>query len=307
MNSASAEPLSPTLLNWALVLALGLIWGASFMAVEVALTGLSPLWVATGRIALAAAFLGAVAAWRGTGVAGPRTAPGVWLAAATFGLLSNVVPFLLLAFAQRHVTSGFAGITMAMVPLFTLALAHWFVRGEAMTLRKLAGFLLGLAGVVTLIGTDALTGALGPHEGIARLMCLAATLSYAAGAVAMRRAPACDPVVFAALGLAIAAAVILPVALAVEGVPTSLPGLLHHPEPLLALVYLGLMPTAVATLMMIQVIRSAGPTFLTQSNYQVPVWSVILGTVVLAEPLPHSFLLALTMILAGLALSRWRR
>ncbi|MCW1934470.1 EamA family transporter [Pararhodobacter zhoushanensis] len=77
----------------------------------------------------------------------------------------------------------------------------------------------------------------------------------------------------------------------------------------LALVYLGLMPTALATLIMVHVIRSAGPTFLTQTNYQVPVWSVLFGVLILSEPLPPQFLAALGLILTGLAVSRvsWRR
>jgi len=68
-------------------------------------------------------------------------------------------------------------------------------------------------------------------------------------------------------------------------------------------IYLGLAPTALATLLLVKVIKTAGPTFLTMSNYQVPVWSVIFGTVFMAEKLPGQFLLALAFILAGLAIT----
>tara|TARA_R110002074_G_scaffold21354_9_gene66483 strand:- start:1194 stop:1427 length:234 start_codon:yes stop_codon:yes gene_type:complete len=66
------------------------------------------------------------------------------------------------------------------------------------------------------------------------------------------------------------------------------------------------LPTALATLILVHVIRTAGPTFLTQTNYHVPIWSVIFGTLILAEPLPPQFLIALALIFAGLLVSRAR-
>ena len=68
-----------------------------------------------------------------------------------------------------------------------------------------------------------------------------------------------------------------------------------------------LIELAFATLILVHVVRSAGPTFLTQTNYQVPVWSVLFGTLLLSEPLPPQFLAALGLILAGLAVSRMAR
>ena len=100
---------------------------------------------------------------------------------------------------------------------------------------------------------------------------------------------------------------IIPTALLVEGIPQLTADML---KPLASVLYLGLMPTALATLLMVQVINSAGPTFLTQANYQVPVWSVVFGTLILHERLPAQFLVALGLILAGLILSNapiWQR
>lgn len=291
---------SPSLVNWIEIIALGVIWGASFMAIHIALDGFGPITIAAGRIALAALVMLAVVLAMGVRLPSPRAHPFVWLAAVGMGFFSNALPFSLLSWAQQHVTSGFAGISMAMVPLITLSLAHFFVPGERMTLPRLLGFAMGLVGVAVLIGTDVMASGGSSMEPVARILCLSSTLSYATGAIITRRCPPVDPVAFSAIALCAASVLMVPFALLREGVPV-LDASLHAWG---ALVYLGLMPTAAATLLLVHVIRTAGPTFLSQTNYHVPVWSVIFGTLILAEPLPAQFLAALGIILAGLAISR---
>ncbi len=305
----SAPLTTPTPLDWSLVLALGMVWGASFMGVALALEGFGPLTVAAGRIALGALALYAVARATGHGLPPLRGAGSgrVWAFVCAMALFSNALPFFLLAWGQQHVTSGFAGITMAAVPLFVIGLAHVFVPGEQLTPARVAGFVLGLIGVGLLIGGEvfATTGA--ALEDIARIACVGAAACYAIGSIFTRRAPPIPLVSFSAGALLAASVMIVPLALAIEGIP-SLP--VDEPIALVGLLYLGLGPTALATLILVRVIRSAGPGFLSQVNYHVPVWSVILGVTLLGETLPPQFLIALAVILAGLALSRasaWRR
>lgn len=289
-------PTQPTLGNWIGLIALGLIWGASFLGVAVALEGVSPVWIATARIVIGAVTL-SVIAW-GMGVRLTLSRP-VLAYAAGMALLSNALPFYMLSWSQQHVTSGFAGITMASIPLFVLGLAHVFVPGEGLTRPKALGFALGLVGVAVLIGPGVLARSGSDFETLARFGCLAAALSYALGSIVTRRCPEVHPVAFGMLALWIASAVMLPVALVAEGVP-PLPAL----RPMLAVLYLGLLPTGYATLLLVGIIRSAGPSFLSQVNYHVPVWSVLLGALVLGEEVPGRFVLALAIILAGLMLAR---
>lgn len=306
MNEATATA-APAPSDWLLVVLLGMLWGASFMAVSVALPGYGPLTVAAVRIALGAAALLAVARATAHRLPDPRQADGrrAWRFAIALGLFSNALPFFFLGWSQQYVTSGFAGITMAAVPLFVLGLAHVFVPGERLTRSRVAGFLLGLAGVGLLIGPGIFASSGAALEGPARLVCVSAALCYAIGSIVTRRAPAVPLISFSAAALLAAAAIIVPVALAVEGLPS-----VSHGAPTLALLYLGIGPTALATLILVRVIRSAGPSFLSQVNYHVPVWSVIFGVAVLDETLPPQFLAALGLILAGLGLGRaraWRR
>lgn len=297
----------PTLSDWLLVGFLAAIWGASFMAVSLALAGYGPLIIVAGRITLGAVALLVVARAVGHGLPSVRGAVGrrIWLHVLGMAAFSNALPFFLLSWGQQHVTSGFAGITMAVVPLFTLIFAHVFLEGERLNGRKMLGFMLGIGGVAVLIGPAAFGSTGAAVENWARFACIVASSSYAAGSIITRLCPPVPLVSLSAAALSAAAVMILPLALIIEGAPALTGG-----TPLFALIYLGLGPTALATLILVQVIRRAGPTFLIQTNYQVPVWSVIFGTVFLHEALPPQFLAALGLILAGLAVSRaraWRR
>lgn len=293
------------LINWLRLGALGIIWGSSFMTVTVAIRGFGPVTVAAGRIALGAVILLVLVRIMGVRLPGIRGSEGrkIWLAALGFGISSMALPFFLLSWGQGYVTSGFAGVTMAAVPLLVLPLAHFLIKGEKMTGGKLLGFLIGFAGVVVLIGPDAFKSSGSGLEPLARLACFGAAACYAIGGIITKMAPKVDPLAFAATATALAAMIITPIAFVLEGFPQDWPAV-----PLLAVVFLGVVPTALANLLLVSIIRSAGPSFMSLVNYQVPVWSVIFGTLFLSEVLPARIYLALAMILLGLTISqRWMR
>ncbi len=295
---------APSPLAWALLCLLGLIWGGSFLGVEWALTGFGPLSVAAGRILIAAIILGLVARLRGIALPATSTALGrrAWLHCLGMALLSNALPFALLSWGQQRVTSGFAGVSMAVVPLLILPLAHAFVPGERMSVRKVTGFAIGFVGVVTLLNAGATMTGDGEGAWLAKTACIAASCCYACGAIVTRLAPPAPSLAYAATALALATGLILPLALLIEGLPAAMP----PKQALAGIVYLGLFPTALATILLVSLIRSAGPSFLSLVNYQVPVWAVVIGALVLSEPVPPQFLLALGIILAGLAVARPR-
>lgn len=289
-------------INWLRIAALGLIWGASFTTLSVALRDVGPFTVAAVRISLGAVFL--LVLMRLWGLRLPPVRSGAdrrfWGFALFMALSSNVVPFSLLGWAQQSVASGFAGVCMAAVPLLILPLAHVFVPGERMIPRRLFGFLLGTAGVVVLIGFDAFSSTGKDLESLARLACVGAAAGYAMGSIATRLCPPVHLLALAAAVMSLAALIIVPVALIVEGVPDSV-----SLKGALSLLYLGILPTGVAQLLLVQTTRSAGPSFFSLVNYMVPVWSVLLGVVFLAETVPPRLFLAMLMILAGVAISQW--
>jgi drug/metabolite transporter (DMT)-like permease len=293
---------SPGAANWAKLLFLGVIWGASFMAVTVALQGFGPMSIAALRIFSAALCLLVLVYAMGIGLPSLRTRDGriIWACALGMGFFTNALPFSLLSWGQTYVASGFAGVCMAVVPLFVLPLAHVLVPGEQMTLRRTISFLIGFAGVVVLIGLDAFRSAGTDFESLARLACLGASLCYAIGSIITRLCPQVNMLSLSAAALSCGALIIVPAALWQEGLPQKLP----PRDALLAVAYLGLVPTALAQVLLVQVARSAGPAFLSTVNYQVPVWAVLFGALILNESLPPQLFAALALILGGLVLSR---
>ena len=287
----------PGLLQWSLLLALGMIWGASFLGVEKALESFPPITIAAQRIALAAVILTGASFAMGIGLPKDRR---TWLFAFGMGLFSNAIPFTLLSWGQQHVTSGYAGITMAVVPLLVLPLSHFLIPGMRLTPMKALGFGIGFIGVVVLIGpAKIMQSGGGDIENVARIACVVASMCYAIGAVLTRLAPKGEAMAFSAAALIMGALVAVPIALVVDGVPAA-PTL----PALAGMLYLGVFPTALATIMLVFIVKTAGPPFLSLVNYQVPIWAVIIGMVVLKEELPSSFIWALGLILAGLAVAQ---
>lgn len=289
----------PGLLQWSLLLLLGMIWGASFLAVSLSLESFTPLHIAALRIGVAAVILTIASFIMGKGLPKDRR---TWVFAFGMGLFSNAIPFSLLSWGQQHVTSGYAGITMAVVPLFVLPLSHFFVPGMRLTLMRTIGFTIGFIGVVQLIGLDQILQTSGNDiENIARVVCVVASMCYAIGSVITRLAPKGDALAFSAAALLMGALIALPLALLVDGLPDA-----PTTSALLGQLYLGIFPTALATIILVYVVKTAGPPFLSLVNYQVPVWAIIIGMVVLNEVLPAQFIKALALILLGLAISQFR-
>ena len=289
-----------TLKSWLMIATLAFIWGGTFMVTEIALTGVPPFWVASARVGLGAAVMLGIWALRGFALFATRPSRSQRTALLVLGLLSGAIPFSLLAWGQQYVTSGFAGVSMASTALIIVPLAHFLVPGERMTWRRVAGFAVGFVGVAVLIGGQAFESTGTSLEPAGRLACLGAASCYAASSILMRRLPAVDPIGLATVLLLIGSLALLPVTLVIEGPPP-----LPDRHILLALLFLGLVPTATANFMRVLVVRSAGPVFMSLVNYQVPVWSVVLGSLFLAEPAPPSLFYAMVLILIGVGLSQF--
>lgn len=284
--------------NWARLAALGVIWGAAFMLVEVALDDLQPLTLVAIRLCIAALILWPLSYPICGGLPKRRI---VWFYALGTAVLANSLPFTLLSWAQTSLPSGVAGVFMAVMPFMVLGMSHFFVAGERLSLRNVVGLAFGFLGVLVLFGFDAISQlGSGNREVVAQLACLAATIGYASGSVVMKRAPKTRPVAFGAATMILAAIISTVIALVFEGVPKSMPSLTGTA----AIVALAVFPTAIALLLMLKVLEEAGPPFLSLVNYQVPVWAVIFGAVFLNEAVSSRLFVALAMILIGLAISQ---
>jgi len=283
----------PTTANWISIFALGLIWGGTFMVVSIALREYGPITVACARTTLGAlALLGIMFALRR-----PLPSPQAMRSIAIIGPLNTALPFMLLSWGLQYVPSAFAGISMAILPLFVLPLAYFF-SDETLNLRRVVGVMFGVIGAIVLIGPGVLRIGTG-MEPWGQIACLLATLSYSISSILTRRCPPVDSITMAAFTLMFGSIIMIPLMIMIEGIPIP-----TTRDSTLAIIVLGLVPTAVAAYLRILVVRTAGSVFMTNVNYQVPLWSVVFGAVVLDENLPIEFFIALGIILAGLAISQ---
>jgi drug/metabolite transporter (DMT)-like permease len=286
--------------DWALLLALVAMWGSSFMFISIAVATLPPLTVVAGRIGIAAIVLISIVYLLGKRLPPPGKG---WWPYVVIAIIGNAVPFYLITWGQQVVESALAGILIAMMPLATIALAHFLIAGEHLTRQRTTGFAIGFLGIVLLMGPAALAGVGGDAVRIvSQLAVLGGALCYALQSVLTRLIIKGDILVSAATTLLIASVITVPVALWLDRSWTLVP----TASSVTAVVWLGVGPTAIATVLYFMLIRSAGPTFMSLVNYLSPGVAVMLGLLVLGETPQANAYFGLALILAGLAYSQSR-
>jgi drug/metabolite transporter (DMT)-like permease len=259
----------------------------------VALMELQPLTVVLARVTLAALALNLLV--RASGQRMPRS-PRVWAAFLAMGALNNLIPFSLIFWGQTQIASGLASILNATTPLFTVVLAHLLTSDEKLTANRLAGVLVGLAGVVLLLGPE-LLGGLGLHV-LAQLAVLGAALSYGFAAIFGRRFKGMPPLVTAAGQVSGTALLAAPIALLMDR-PWTVAA--PHLQTWGALLGLALLSTAVAYVIYFRLLATAGPTNLLLVTFLIPVSALLLGTTILGERLDLRHFGGMTLIGCGLA------
>lgn len=290
-----------TLNDWLLLFALVAMWGSSFMFNRIAVASLPPWTVVAGRIGLAALVLTVIVYALGRRL--PPLGRG-WWPYVVVALIGNAIPFFLITWGQQVVESALAGILMAVMPLATMLLAHFLVAGEHLTRQRVSGFTVGFLGIVLLMGPAALAGLGGDAVDIVfQLAVLGGALCYALQSVLTRLIIKGDVLVAAAATLLVASVMVVPVALWQDR-----PWLLApRTSSLSAVLWLGVGPTALATILYFLLIRSAGPTFMSLVNYLSPCVALFLGLVVMGEHPPAAAYAGLALILTGIAVSQRRR
>lgn len=280
--------------DWGLLILLSVLWGGSFFFAKVIVQEIPPFTLVLVRFASAAAALGIYLAV--SRIRLPRSATA-WAAFAGMGALNNLIPVALIAWAQLTIASGLASVLIATTPVFSILAAHCVTADDRMSANKLAGIVLGIAGVAALVGVGTLDGS--PRSLLAMLGCLAAALSYGVANVFGRRFKRMGlPPAVGAFGQLAATAVMVAPAAVVFDQPW------HLPPPSMAvwvsMLGLVLLSTAMAYAIYFRLLASAGTTNVSLVTLLIPVSAILLGTFVLGERL--SSLQFAGMALIGLGL-----
>jgi drug/metabolite transporter (DMT)-like permease len=265
-----------------------LIWGLPYLLIRIAVRDLSPADLVFARTAIGAILLLPIAAWRGV-LGGLR---GHWRWVLLYTAVELMVPWLLLSSAEEHLTSSFAGLLVAAVPLVGIAITRVLGLAEEMTTRRWAGLLIGIAGVGSLVGLQ-----VGKVDMTAVGEIAIVAVGYALGPLVLSHRLSDAPglaVVAASLG--ITALVYAPVAIAKP--PHHLSG-----EVIWSVIGLAVICTALAFIVFFWLIADIGPTRATVITYVNPAVAIALGVAVLGEHVTAGMLVGFPLMLLGSVLA----
>ena len=281
-----------------LYIALGIVWGCSFIFIKLGLEFLTPFGVAFGRCALGALALVIYLKFKKLSLVRNRAMIGhLWVVA----LLLNVIPGIFFAWAETEVTSILAGIINAVTPLMTLIAIILVTRNERPTVPQVLGLLLGFLGVLTVLGA---WQGLGDNPLWAILVLLAAVTCYGFSFPYSRRfiLPAgLAPEVMAATQVSLGALTLLPLFL-INGIAKDE----YRPGPVLAMIALGVFGSGFAYIWNFTIMRAAGSAIASSVTYVTPVVAVIVGLIFLQEKLHWYEPVGACVVLLGAAIAQGR-
>jgi drug/metabolite transporter (DMT)-like permease len=280
--------------EWALLLLLSVLWGASFYFFKVLLAELPTLTIVLGRLGLAALLMNLIIVLKGDSM---PSSPRLWGAFIVMGLLNNVVPFILLVWSEIRISSGLAAILNATTPIFAVLVAHFTTANEKLNWSKGIGVLSAFLGVVLLIGPSILASALGDQL-TADLACLLAAFIFALAGIYGRRFKGLPSLTVATGQVTASTLVLLPITLFVDR-PWNLPN--PSFQAWQALAGIAVLSTAVAYVMYFRILAAAGATNTLLVTFLVPISAILLGVVFLGEAFTRETLGGMLLIGAGLA------
>jgi drug/metabolite transporter (DMT)-like permease len=278
--------------SWGLLISLALLWSMSFIFIKVAAAEIPAFTLVLFRVGLAALVLHAVVLGRGRSY---PTRPALLARFAVMGFINNIVPFALIVYATDRLGAGSASILNATAPMFALVIAHFATADERMTPRKVAGILLGAAGIVAMAGPQAVAGL--SHDLFAVAAMLAACFFYGLSAIFGRGFAGIEATVSAACQLTASTLILIPLAFAIDRPwNIAMPGA----EAVAALLALALASTALAYVLYYALIRRAGATNTILVTLLIPVGGVLFAGLLLHEPLAPAEAAGMALIALGL-------
>lgn len=285
----------PNALDFTLIIATAVIWALAFIAIKVAVSELSPIWVAASRVVIGFLVLLPWALYKG--FIWPDTQK-MWIIVIAMALLNISIPFFLISWAETTIDAGVTSLLMGVGPFMALLGSHFFTGDDRITLPKLIGVILGFTGVLIIVGGDALSQIGGESTLTAQLAALLGSMCYVTAGILIRKIDI-PPVRLATLALLIGSITLCTTAIIVDDIPP-----MPSQNAINAIIFLGVVPTGIAYILRFYIIQTVGYTTFSLGINLIPVFGVFLGAILLGEEITLGVILALLLILTGLFVSR---
>jgi drug/metabolite transporter (DMT)-like permease len=276
------------------LLVLGTLWGSSYLFIKVAVDGVDPATLVAGRLAIGSLFLVSMMRARGLTLNHDRTA---WFHITAMAVIGVVIPQVLIAWSEQHVSSSVASILNATTPFFTFLFAAGVFQIEAFSRSKIAGLVVGFAGVGVLTGREILDLASNSAQGQVAL--LLSSVGYGVAFAYARRYMKGEPLSLAAGQMLVSTALMIPGMLLFGDVASTHLTLTRAA----AWLALGALSSGVAYVLYYQLIAAVGATTASFGTYLIPVVGVFWGWLLLNEAVGPRTILGVALILAGLGIA----
>ncbi len=282
--------------HWIIFITLGIIWSSSFLWIKIAIEEMGPMTLVAYRVLFGLLFGIVVIIIQREKM--PRTLKA-WTPLLVLGLTNVAIPFFLISWGEQTIDSGVASILDATVPLFTIVVAHFLLHDDKMTVQKVVGLLIGFAGVVVLMSKDigASTGSILGQGAV-----ILASAFYAGSSIYARKFTEDTPGIFRSMGPLVSATAVMWLASFFFESPVHVP---DRSIIWIALLWLGILGSGAAFVMLYYLIHEIGPTRTTMVTYLFPLGGVTLGVIFLHETLTWEIVAGAVLILASLVVANW--
>ena len=284
--------------HWFVFILLGAIWSSSFLWIKIGVQDIGPMALVAFRMSFGAITALAIGLYQK--VTWPRDIK-TWIIFGILGPTSLAIPIFFISWGEQTIDSAVASILNATVPLFTIVVAHYVLQDDKMTAQKVLGLLVGFAGVVVLLSEDLLASA---HNSlIGQAAVILASVFYAGSAVFARKLTSHVPVTVRGAMPLITSTIFMWIVGPLVERPFIIPSL---PITWIALLWLGILGSGLAVIMLWYLIHEVGPTRASLVTYLFPIGGVILGVIFLNEHLSWQLIAGTLLIVASLAVVNWK-
>jgi drug/metabolite transporter (DMT)-like permease len=287
--------------NWFLLILLSAVWGGAFTLNKLALDSYTPEVIVAGRLIVGSVFLIVLVYFMYKRFTINFSQLNYYLFMSLVGI---VIPFIAIINGQKNIDSAMAGILMATMPITTIMLSHFFLVDEKMNKQKFIGFIISFFGVFILIYRDNLfiNNSFSSTLESQLLVMLGSTL-YSVAAIFGKKYKMTDPVSASTGTILFATFFMIIYLLFIDASNPNLSELMLNTNILL----LGILCTAIATIIYFQILQTSGASFLSIMNFLIPLWAILFGILILDDAFSWNYILGLAVILLGIKLANSTR
>jgi len=278
------------------LLFLSTVWGCSFLFLKIMAPTVPPLTIAAARITIGAVIIAAYVLFKGGKF---PTHSSIWIKGTIIGFIGTCIPFVFINWSMNYINSGVGAICMSIIPLSVFVMAHFTTHDEKMSWTGLVGIVSGVCGILVLF-YDNLSADNSTLGTLALIAMLLAAFGYALANILIRRYVKTEPINTSLVILTTSSIITWPIAFIFES-PLEVN---YGTFEILSLIYLGFLPTGIATMVLVIFTQKAGSTFVSYNTYLIPIVGVLAGFIFLDEALKETTFLSIFFIAIGIYISQ---